>query len=505
MGSFYRVPASGAGSVGLGVMADALLGPAEIRELAARLGIAPTKKLGQNFVHDPNTVRRIVAAAGLRPDDVVLEVGPGLGSLTLGLVGAVAHVHTVEIDPALAAALPATVRAPNLTVHPADALKVTAADFTPAPTLLVANLPYNVAVPVVLHLLAELPTLRGGLVMVQKEVADRLVAGPGSKVYGVPSVKLAWYATARAAGRVPPAVFWPVPNVDSGLVAFTRRDPVAAVDRRAVFTVVDAAFAQRRKTLRAALAGWAGGADRAEQLLVAAGVSPQARGESLTVEQFAAIAATAGARGYGGKLSPSGRRHEEGGLMTAEPTAPAVWSPDPTRQRAKGYTLEDVFKLPDDAPRVELLDGVLSVVPSPSGGHQKLSVLLASWFMRHAPEEFETLVAVGVVTGVRNTLEPDLVLLHRPVDLDHHFFDPAQVALAIEIVSPSTRRRDRLEKPSEYAAAGVPHFWRIERHPTHVFAYDLVDGRYELAAESTDELRLSAPFGIRLPIPDITP
>jgi 16S rRNA (adenine1518-N6/adenine1519-N6)-dimethyltransferase len=290
-------------------MADVLLGPAEIRELAARLGVAPTKRLGQNFVHDPNTVRRIVAAAGLDATDVVLEVGPGLGSLTLGLVAAAAHVHAVEIDPVLAAALPSTVTSPRLTVHHADALRVGSERFDPAPTMLVANLPYNVAVPVVLHLLAALPTLRGGLVMVQKEVADRLVAGPGSKVYGVPSVKLAWYATARAAGKVPPAVFWPVPNVDSGLVAFTCHRPIPEVSRAEVFTVVDAAFAQRRKTLRAALAGWAGGPDRAEQILLAAGVSPQARGESLTVGQFAAIAAAPKPPGYGGKLSPSSRRH----------------------------------------------------------------------------------------------------------------------------------------------------------------------------------------------------
>jgi 16S rRNA (adenine1518-N6/adenine1519-N6)-dimethyltransferase len=293
-------------------MADALLGPAEIRELAARLGVSPTKKLGQNFLHDPNTIRRIVAAAGLRPDDVALEVGPGLGSLTLGLVTAVRHVHAVEIDPKLAAALPATVTAPNLTVHPADAMRVTAADFDPAPTMLVANLPYNVAVPVVLHLLAGLPSLRGGLVMVQKEVADRLTAGPGSKVYGVPSVKLAWYADARPAGKVPPAVFWPVPNVDSGLVAFSRRTPPRGdIDRADVFAIVDAAFAQRRKTLRAALAGWAGGPDRAEKVLVAAGISPQARGESLTVAQFAEIAAAAKLSGVSGKLSASGRQPEE--------------------------------------------------------------------------------------------------------------------------------------------------------------------------------------------------
>ncbi|MBL7254753.1 16S rRNA (adenine(1518)-N(6)/adenine(1519)-N(6))-dimethyltransferase RsmA [Paractinoplanes lichenicola] len=292
-------------------MADALLGPAEIRELAARLGVAPTKKLGQNFLHDPNTIRRIVTAAGLVPGDVALEVGPGLGSLTLGLAGAVRHVHAVEIDPRLAAALPETVTAAHLSVHNADALHVRGADFDPAPTMLVANLPYNVAVPVVLHLLAELPTLRGGLVMVQKEVADRLVAGPGSKVYGVPSVKLAWYAEARSAGKVPPAVFWPVPNVDSGLVAFTRRTPPGDIDRAAVFAVVDAAFAQRRKTLRAALAGWAGGAARAEELLVAAGISPQARGESLTVHQFVAIAAAAKLSPGGGKLSPSDKQPEE--------------------------------------------------------------------------------------------------------------------------------------------------------------------------------------------------
>ncbi|MEU8152044.1 16S rRNA (adenine(1518)-N(6)/adenine(1519)-N(6))-dimethyltransferase RsmA [Micromonospora sp. NPDC053740] len=278
-----------------------LLGPAEIRELAARLGVAPTKKLGQNFVHDPNTVRRIVTAAGLTPDDVALEVGPGLGSLTVGLLPVAGHVHAVEIDPVLAGALPETAArhagadAARLTVHRADALRIAAAELAdPAPTALVANLPYNVAVPVVLHLLAVLPTLRHGLVMVQKEVADRLVAGPGSKVYGIPSVKLAWYAQARGAGKVPPNVFWPVPNVDSGLVSFTCHEPPRTdVPRERVFAVVDAAFAQRRKTLRAALAGWAGGADRAAAALTAAGVDPGARGESLTVEQFAAIAASA--------------------------------------------------------------------------------------------------------------------------------------------------------------------------------------------------------------------
>ena len=208
-------------------MADALLGPAEIRELAARLGVAPTKKLGQNFLHDPNTIRRIVAAAGLHRRRRGARGRPGTGLAHPGPGRRGRHVHAVEIDPVLAGApcrRPCAGRR-NLTVHPPTRCGSRAAELDPAPTMLVANLPYNVAVPVVLHLLAELPTLRGGLVMVQKEVADRLVAGPGSKVYGVPSVKLAWYAEARAAGKVPPAVFWPVPNVDSGLVAFTRREP----------------------------------------------------------------------------------------------------------------------------------------------------------------------------------------------------------------------------------------------------------------------------------------
>lgn len=276
----------------------ALLGPAEIRGIADRLGLRPAKQRGQNFVHDPNTIRRIVAAAGLEPADVVLEVGPGLGSLTLGLLGAAAHVHAVEVDPVLAGALPGVVEsrapryAPRLTVHRQDALALPAAP-DPAPTALVANLPYNVAVPVVLHLLAVLPTLRHGLVLVQQEVADRLTAPPGSRTYGAPTVKLAWYARARPAGRVPRTVFWPVPHVDSGLVSFIRRQPPAGPDRGAVFAAVDAAFGQRRKTLRAALAGWAGGAARATAVLAEAGVPATARAESLTIEQFAAIAAIA--------------------------------------------------------------------------------------------------------------------------------------------------------------------------------------------------------------------
>jgi 16S rRNA (adenine1518-N6/adenine1519-N6)-dimethyltransferase len=281
-----------------------LLGPAEIRRLAAELGVRPTKTLGQNFVHDPNTVRRIVRAAELADGEVVIEVGPGLGSLTLALLPAVGHLHAVEIDPVLAGRLPVTVQeqAPalsgRLTVHTADALDLRAADCAPRPTALVANLPYNVSVPVVLHLLAELPELRHGLVMVQREVADRLTAAPGSKVYGIPSAKLAWYADARLAGRVPPSVFWPVPNVESGLVSFIRRSQSGNAEERAdVFAVVDAAFSQRRKMLRSALAAWAGGADAAVAVLERAGVPPTARGEELDVAAFAAIAAAGRAVG----------------------------------------------------------------------------------------------------------------------------------------------------------------------------------------------------------------
>ncbi|WP_308294928.1 16S rRNA (adenine(1518)-N(6)/adenine(1519)-N(6))-dimethyltransferase RsmA [Streptomyces sp. JJ66] len=274
----------------------ALLGPADVRELAATLGVRPAKQRGQNFVIDANTVRRIVRTARVRPDDVVVEIGPGLGSLTLALLQTARHVTAVEIDDVLAAALPATVaaRLPGAAarfalVH-ADALRVTELP-GPGPTALVANLPYNVAVPVLLHLLATFPGIERTLVMVQSEVADRLAAPPGSKVYGVPSVKAAWYADVRRAGAIGRHVFWPAPNVDSGLVSLVRREPPRTrASREEVFAVVDAAFAQRRKTLRAALSGWAGSPAAAEAALRAAGVSPQARGESLTVEDFAAIA-----------------------------------------------------------------------------------------------------------------------------------------------------------------------------------------------------------------------
>jgi 16S rRNA (adenine1518-N6/adenine1519-N6)-dimethyltransferase len=277
----------------------ALLGAGDIRDLAVRYGIRPTKRRGQNFVIDGNTVRRIVRLAGLGADDVVVEVGPGLGSLTLALLPVAHRVVAVEIDDLLARALPDTVgaRAPTLrdrleVVH-ADALTVSELP-GPAPTALVANLPYNISVPVLLGFLERFASVRRILVMVQLEVAQRLAARPGERAYGIPSAKAAWWAHARLAGSVPRRVFWPVPNVDSGLVSLVRRDePESSASRAEVFACVDAAFASRRKTLRAALATWAGGADAAEQALVAAGVSPRLRGEQLDIATFARIASFA--------------------------------------------------------------------------------------------------------------------------------------------------------------------------------------------------------------------
>ncbi len=280
-----------------------LLGPAALRELAAALVLRPTKSRGQNFVHDANTVRRIVRLAaggsggsvvGGAEAAVLLEVGPGLGSLTLGLLPQCSRLVAVEIDHDLATTLPVTVaeRAPafadRLHVLEADALTLTAVP-GPAPTALVANLPYNVAVPVLLHLLELLPGLRHVLVMVQAEVAQRLAAPPGSRVYGAPSVKAAWYGEVRRAGAVSRRVFWPEPNVDSELVSLTRR-PSPAADRAAVFAAVDAAFGTRRKTLRAALAAWAGSPARAEAVIRAAGLDPSLRGEALDLAGFVALA-----------------------------------------------------------------------------------------------------------------------------------------------------------------------------------------------------------------------
>jgi 16S rRNA (adenine1518-N6/adenine1519-N6)-dimethyltransferase len=271
-----------------------LLGPAEIRDLAALLGIQPTKKLGQNFVIDANTVRRIVRIAGVQAGETVVEIGPGLGSLTLGLLETGASVVAVEIDKRLAAQLPLTVELMQpgtaLTVVTQDAMKVT--ELPGAPTILVANLPYNISVPVLLHFLEHFPLIASGLVMVQAEVGQRIAAPPGSKVYGSPSVKAAWYGTWHVAGQVSRQVFWPVPNVDSILVSFKLREqPMGTeAERLGTFELVDAAFQQRRKMLRQALAGVLGGSVAASAVMEKAGVDPTARGEQLTVDSFVAIA-----------------------------------------------------------------------------------------------------------------------------------------------------------------------------------------------------------------------
>ena len=269
-----------------------MLGASEIRELAEKLDIRPTKKLGQNFVIDPNTIHRIVSAAQLDSDELVVEIGPGLGSLTLGILEVVDTVIAIEIDQRLAALLPETIKrhAPgkNLTLVTADALRIN--ELPQEPTSLVANLPYNISVPVLIHFLETFPSIRHGLVMVQAEVAHRLAAKPGSKEYGVPSLKMAWFGTARLAGNIGRNIFWPVPGVDSALVYFERSNQDDPTLRKAVFELIDQAFLQRRKTLRQALSNWAGSPTQAEEILLAAGVDPQARGEQLTIEKFIAIA-----------------------------------------------------------------------------------------------------------------------------------------------------------------------------------------------------------------------
>ena len=274
-----------------------LLGAAQIRELAAQLDLKPSKSLGQNFVIDSNVCTKIVRTAGVTSDDIALEIGPGLGSLTLAMLEVAKSVIAVEIDPRLAQQLPITVaqhfeHPENLTVINKDALAVN--ELPVAPTVLVANLPYNVSVPVLLHLLEKFPTLRTGVVMVQAEVADRLAAKPGGKEYGIPSVKAAWWADVKNVGTVSRSIFWPAPNVDSKLVGFTRRETAGSEESRAkVFTIIDAAFAQRRKMLRSALSSLYGSSSAAEAILIKAGIDPTLRGEALQIESFCKIAAVA--------------------------------------------------------------------------------------------------------------------------------------------------------------------------------------------------------------------
>ena len=271
-----------------------LLGAAEIRELAALLDLKPSKSLGQNFVIDANVCRKIVRVADVKSDDVALEIGPGLGSLTLALLEEASSVVAIEIDQRLATQLPITAanhsdRASELTVINSDALAIRTLDV--APTVLVANLPYNVSVPVFLHLLEFFPTLRTGVVMVQAEVADRLAAKPNSKEYGIPSVKAAWWADVSGAGSVSRSIFWPAPNVDSKLVGFTRHAPLGdEALRKKVFAIIDLAFAQRRKMLRSTLSSMYGSSAAAEAHLESVGIDGTLRGEALTIEDFCKIA-----------------------------------------------------------------------------------------------------------------------------------------------------------------------------------------------------------------------
>lgn len=316
------------------VAAGKLLTSNDIRELCAQLNIRPTKTLGQNFVNDPGTVRKIVRNAGVQAGEQVLEIGPGLGSLTLALLEAGAQVSAVEIDPPLAQALPTTAQArfpeAKLQVFTADALTITGPESIDgaAPTRLVANLPYNVAVPIVLTVLEKLPSIQTVLVMVQAEVADRLAATPGNKIYGVPSAKVAWYASARRTLTIGRNVFYPVPNVDSALVKIERRPhPDTAATREQVFAVIDAAFAQRRKTLRQALAGLAGSAGTAQEALERAGVSPTARGETLDIDQFAAVAQQLNAASAGVRVPAASAPTPATSDPAVSVSAPAVNTP----------------------------------------------------------------------------------------------------------------------------------------------------------------------------------
>ncbi|MDP4986455.1 MAG: 16S rRNA (adenine(1518)-N(6)/adenine(1519)-N(6))-dimethyltransferase RsmA [Candidatus Nanopelagicales bacterium] len=288
-------------------MTNQLLNPTEIRELAAKLGLKPTKKLGQNFVIDQNTVEKIVRTSNVSKDSIVLEVGPGLGSLTLGLMATGAKVIAVEIDERLAQLLPNTAKAKGfgesqLIVINKDALEISKSDVN-NPDVLVANLPYNVSVPVIIHILETFPSIKNYLVMVQSEVADRLAANPGSRTYGSPSVKLQWYAEVSKAGSISRNVFWPVPNVDSDLVQLHRRNNVDESIRKELFAVVDAAFSQRRKMLRSALSSMCGGSEKASEILESVQIDPRLRGEALNVSDYVRL--TEGMKKSGVRITSS--------------------------------------------------------------------------------------------------------------------------------------------------------------------------------------------------------
>lgn len=288
-------------------MTNQLLNPTEIRELAAKLGLKPTKKLGQNFVIDQNTVEKIVRTSNVSKDSIVLEVGPGLGSLTLGLMATGVKVIAVEIDERLAQLLPNTAKAKGfgesqLIVINKDALEISKSDVN-NPDVLVANLPYNVSVPVIIHILETFPSIKNYLVMVQSEVADRLAASPGSRTYGSPSVKLQWYAEVSKAGSISRNVFWPVPNVDSDLVQLHRRNNVDESIRKELFAVVDAAFSQRRKMLRSALSSMCGGSEKASEILESVQIDPRLRGEALNVSDYVRL--TEGMKKSGVRITSS--------------------------------------------------------------------------------------------------------------------------------------------------------------------------------------------------------
>ena len=288
-------------------MTNQLLNPTEIRELAAKLGLKPTKKLGQNFVIDQNMVEKIVRTSNVSKDSIVLEVGPGLGSLTLALMATGAKVIAVEIDERLAELLPNTAKAKGfgesqLIVINKDALEISKNDVN-NPDVLVANLPYNVSVPVIIHILETFPSIKNYLVMVQSEVADRLAASPGSRTYGSPSVKLQWYAEVSKAGSISRNVFWPVPNVDSDLVQLHRRNNVDESIRKELFAVVDAAFSQRRKMLRSALSSMCGGSEKASEILESVQIDPRLRGEALNVSDYVRL--TEGMKKSGVRITSS--------------------------------------------------------------------------------------------------------------------------------------------------------------------------------------------------------